>query len=238
MARNAAVAVKARVIKTNTKAQARKLLKAEPAGVKKERKPRRWHPGTVALREIRRIQKQSHLRTEIPKAVFARCVRETGENVGKADLRWTRSAIATLQVASEMYLAEMFGDAVEIHTNEGKTTTLNRHVRLGLRLRAPNDPGISGHPTITSRHSGNMIAHRPPTNVALFGEAEYVPSIPQELTKKALPVVKTAAYRARKAADKAAQAIASAPQVAEDSDSDDESHHEEQEEKVDDDEAF
>ena len=50
------------------------------------KKPHRYRPGTVALREIRRYQKTTDLL--IRKSPFVRLVRELGQEVKKADLCW------------------------------------------------------------------------------------------------------------------------------------------------------
>ena len=74
--------------------------KSAPAtgGVKK---PHRYRPGTVALREIRRYQKSTELL--IRKLPFQRLVREIAQDF-KTDLRFQSTAVAALQEASEAYL--------------------------------------------------------------------------------------------------------------------------------------
>ena len=68
--------------------------KSAPAtgGVKK---PHRYRPGTVALREIRKYQKSTELL--IRKLPFQRLVREIAQDF-KTDLRFQSSAILALQV--------------------------------------------------------------------------------------------------------------------------------------------
>ena len=70
--------------------------KSAPAtgGVKK---PHRYRPGTVALREIRRYQKSTELL--IRKLPFQRLVREIAQDF-KTDLRFQSAAIGALQVSS------------------------------------------------------------------------------------------------------------------------------------------
>ncbi|MEJ1284587.1 hypothetical protein NN561_015573 [Cricetulus griseus] len=74
--------------------------KSAPAtgGVKK---PHRYRPGTVALREIRRYQKSTELL--IRKLPCQRLVRELAQDF-KTDLRFQSSAVMALQEASEAYL--------------------------------------------------------------------------------------------------------------------------------------
>jgi histone H3 len=80
--------------------------KSAPAtgGVKK---PHRYRPGTVALREIRRYQKSTELL--IRKLPFQRLVREIAQDF-KTDLRFQGSAVLALQEATEAYLVGLFED--------------------------------------------------------------------------------------------------------------------------------
>lgn len=61
------------------------------------KKPHRYRPGTVALREIRRYQKSTELL--IRKLPFQRLVREIAQDF-KTDLRFQSAAIGALQVRS------------------------------------------------------------------------------------------------------------------------------------------
>ncbi|KAF7274563.1 hypothetical protein GWI33_012787 [Rhynchophorus ferrugineus] len=78
--------------------------KSAPAtgGVKK---PHRYRPVTVALREIRRYQKRTELL--IRKLPFQRLVPEIAQDF-KTDLRFQNSAVMALQEASEAYLVSLF----------------------------------------------------------------------------------------------------------------------------------
>ena len=79
--------------------QAKKTqVSSSTGGVKK---PHRYRPGTVALREIRRYQKSTELL--IRKAPFQRLVREITIDLN-ADVRFQSSAIMALQESAEAYL--------------------------------------------------------------------------------------------------------------------------------------
>ena len=82
--------------------------KSAPAtgGIKK---PHRYRPGTVALREIRRYQKSTELL--IRKLPFQRLVREIAQDF-KTDLRFQSTAVMALQEASEAYLVGLFEDTI------------------------------------------------------------------------------------------------------------------------------
>lgn len=72
------------------------------AGIKK---PHRFHPGTVALREIKRYQKTT--KPCIPHAAFERLVREIGQE-RKNDLRWTAGALDALREEAEAQVTQLF----------------------------------------------------------------------------------------------------------------------------------
>ncbi|GKB97127.1 histone H3.2-like protein [Tanacetum coccineum] len=76
------------------------------------KKPHRFRPGTVALREIRKYQKSTELL--IRKLSFQRLVREIAQDF-KTDLRFQGSAVSALQEASEAYLVGVFEDTNKIH---------------------------------------------------------------------------------------------------------------------------
>ena len=63
------------------------------------KKPHRYRPGTVALREIRRYQKSTELL--IRKLPFQRLVREIAQDF-KTDLRFQSAAIGALQVQTRL----------------------------------------------------------------------------------------------------------------------------------------
>jgi histone H3 len=86
-----------------TKGTARKKA-PEVGGIKK---PHRFRPGTVALREIRKYQKSTELL--IRRLPFQRLVREIAQDF-KTDLRFQASAILALQEATEAYLVGLFED--------------------------------------------------------------------------------------------------------------------------------
>eukprot|EP01034_Spumella_vulgaris_P037506 gene37506-46272_t len=74
---------------------ARKTAPPAYGGVKK---PHRYRPGTVALREIRKYQKTTDLL--IRKIPFQRLVREVAQDY-KVDLRFQSSSILALQESAE-----------------------------------------------------------------------------------------------------------------------------------------
>nr|CAI5858636.1 unnamed protein product [Callosobruchus analis] len=107
--------------------------KSAPAtgGVKK---PHRYRPGTVALREIRRYQKSTELL--IRKLPFQRLVREIAQDF-KTDLRFQSSAVMALQEASEAYLVGLFEDTNLCAIHAKRVTIMPKDIQLARRIRAP-----------------------------------------------------------------------------------------------------
>ncbi|KAI0352078.1 histone 3 [Trametes cingulata] len=104
-------------------------LGAATGGVKK---PHRFRPGTVALREIRRYQKSTELL--IRKLPFQRLVREIAQDF-KTDLRFQSSAVMALQEASEAYLVSLFEDTNLAAIHAKRVTIQPKDLALARRLR-------------------------------------------------------------------------------------------------------
>lgn len=100
---------------------------------KQSRKRFRWHPGTVALREIRSLQKSTKF--VLPRLPFVRLVREISDRWSN-DLRWKFVALTALQEAAEDYCAEIFRDTNFLAIEGSKKIEIKpRHMRLALILR-------------------------------------------------------------------------------------------------------
>jgi len=96
------------------------------------KKPHRFKPGTVALREIRKYQKSTELL--IRKLPFQRLVREISHEF-KTDLRFQSSAILALQEASESYLVGLFEDTNLCAIHAKRVTIMPKDIQLARRIR-------------------------------------------------------------------------------------------------------
>ncbi|XP_072526119.1 uncharacterized protein [Salminus brasiliensis] len=114
--------------------------KSAPAtgGVKK---PHRYRPGTVALREIRRYQKSTELL--IRKLPFQRLVREIAQDF-KTDLRFQSSAVMALQEASEAYLVGLFEDTNLCAIHAKRVTIMPKLHRFSSRRLGKEAARMSG----------------------------------------------------------------------------------------------
>ena len=114
------------------KAAAKKTQSATN-GVKK---PHRFRPGTVALREIRRFQKSTELL--IRKLPFQRLVREIASEY-RNELRFQSSAVLALQEASEAYMVGLFEDTNLCAIHAKRVTIMPKDMQLARRLRGERD---------------------------------------------------------------------------------------------------
>uniref|UniRef100_UPI00398EE790 histone H3-like n=1 Tax=Pristiophorus japonicus TaxID=55135 RepID=UPI00398EE790 len=107
------------------------VLRIAPAtgGVKK---PHRYKPGTVALREICCYQKSTELLMR--KLPFQRLVQKIVQDF-KIDLRFQSSAVMALQEASEAYLLGLFEDTNLSAIHAKRVTIMPKDIQLAHRIR-------------------------------------------------------------------------------------------------------
>ena len=96
------------------------------------KKPHRYRPGTIALREIRRYQKSTELL--LRKLPFARLVREISQDF-KADIRYQTPALMALQEAAEAYLVYLFENANLCAIHAKRVTIMPKDMQLARRIR-------------------------------------------------------------------------------------------------------
>lgn len=99
----------------------------------RQRKPHRFRPGTVALREIRHYQKTvNFLIHPLP---FARLVREVASQFSDTVSRWTAEALMALQEAAEDHLVHLFEDTNLCAIHAKRVTIMTKDMQLARRLR-------------------------------------------------------------------------------------------------------
>ncbi len=106
--------------------------RAKPPTTGGVKKPHRYRPGTVALREIRKFQKSSELLMR--KLPFQRLVREIAQEI-RADLRFQSTAILALQEAAEAYLVGLFEDTNLCAIHAKRVTIMPKDLQLARRIR-------------------------------------------------------------------------------------------------------
>jgi histone H3 len=118
------------------------------------KKPHRFRPGTVALREIRRYQKSTE--NLIRKAPFQRLVREIAHDF-KTDLRFGSSALGALQESSESYIIGLFEDAYLATVHAKRVTLLPKDLWLAHRIRGETERYPSDKPHVKKVHFAENI---------------------------------------------------------------------------------
>ena len=101
----------------NFKIVAKKTIPFE-MGIKK---PRRFRPGTVALREIRKLP-------------FQRIVKEIAHDF-KSDIRFQSQAILALQESVEAYIVSLFEDTNLCAIHAKRVTIMPKDMELARRIR-------------------------------------------------------------------------------------------------------
>ena len=97
------------------------------------KRPYRYRPGTVALREIRRFQKSTELL--IRKLPFQRLVKEIIQVDLKKDLCVQSAAVGALQDAAEAYLVGLFEDTNLCAIHAKRVTIMPKDIQLARRIR-------------------------------------------------------------------------------------------------------
>ncbi|PYH98866.1 histone-fold-containing protein [Aspergillus ellipticus CBS 707.79] len=114
-----------------------KASNVEPGDPTPKGRSRRYRPGTVALKEIRKYQRSFDLL--IQKLPFARLVREVAMDLLPSDvgseLRWQSHAILAIQEAAEAFLVHLFEDTNLCAIHAKRVTIMQKDIQLARRIR-------------------------------------------------------------------------------------------------------
>jgi histone H3 len=136
-----------------TQKTSRRKIVSKPAadGAPKTRKPVRFRPGTVALRNVRREQRDSHKVPALKKSHMRRIFRSALASMNKSDLRIGVGTLDALREATEDFGQELYGLAQDLCSLESRQTPRERHYRFagklvlnGARRSAPHLDWIDG----------------------------------------------------------------------------------------------
>ena len=101
------------------------------------KKPHRYRPGTVALREIRKYQKTCNLL--VPKAPMFRLIREITNEIREAahqlPMRWSLQAALAVHTAAEAFLTTLSEEANLCTIHAKRVTIMKKDKDLALRIR-------------------------------------------------------------------------------------------------------
>ena len=97
------------------------------------RKPRRYRPGTVVLREIRRYQKSTELL--LRKIPFQRLIREVVTGLfPHENYRFQSTALLALQEASQDYLVRMFSQVNDLAIHGKRVAIKPKDIHIWRRI--------------------------------------------------------------------------------------------------------
>ena len=96
------------------------------------KKPHRYRPGAVALREIRKYQKSMDLL--LCKLPFQRFVREVTQDV-RGSMHFQATALATSQEASKAYLIGLLEDTNLCAIHARRVTIMPKDIQLSRQIR-------------------------------------------------------------------------------------------------------
>ena len=115
-------------------ALAKKIAKRHVVHAGGVKRPRRYRPGTVALRDIRRYQRSTDLL--IRKLPFQRFVREIAQDLERdVEYRFQGSALLALQESAEAYLVGLFEDTNLCAIHAKRVTITQKDMWLAQRIR-------------------------------------------------------------------------------------------------------
>ena len=105
------------------------------------KKPHRYHPGLLALHEIRRYQQST--KSLIRRTPFNKLIKEIsqeyricpeGPETPSVQVRFQSTALAALQEAAENFLVGLFEDVNLLAVHAKRVTVMPRDIRLALRI--------------------------------------------------------------------------------------------------------
>lgn len=100
----------------------------------KSSKTRKFKPGTVAAREIRREQKNSD-KFAIPEANFGRLAREFIANMTTEDIRFSKGVLPLVQLTVENIVVTVCRDAYKLSLHTGRETLMSSDLELVLVIK-------------------------------------------------------------------------------------------------------
>ena len=103
------------------------------------KKPHRYRPGTVALREIRRYQKSTDLL--LKKLPFSKLCRELAQDAEDKPFtgKFQGSSMLALQEATEAYLVALWEDTNLCALHAKRVTVMPKDMQLARRIRGERE---------------------------------------------------------------------------------------------------
>ena len=118
----------------NSRGKSKGNLESHQPKKETTKKPHRFRPGTVAVRNIKKQQKASDC-LAIPKLCFSRFVREIAQDYTET-LRFAEGVFDLLQLAAEDYLIKLCRSANSVAIHAGRETLFPLDLQLVLSIKA------------------------------------------------------------------------------------------------------
>lgn len=96
------------------------------------KKPRRFRPGSVAVRQIKKYQRTTELL--IRRLPFQRLVRDVAHSL-TGSIRFQASAVVALQESVEAYMVQLFEDINLCASHAKRVTIMSKDLHLARRIR-------------------------------------------------------------------------------------------------------
>merc|ERR1712048_1308091 len=132
MARTKQTARKSTGGKAPRKQLATKVARKSAPAVGGVKKPHRYKPGTVALREIRRFQRSTEILSK--KLPFQRMVRDCA-HAYKQDLRFQMAAMECIHMTTEIHITNLLEMANHLCNYSGRVTLFARDIQMLMKIR-------------------------------------------------------------------------------------------------------
>ncbi len=115
-----------------TKQTVKKTEKPSPPSISKTSpKKRRFKPGTVALREIRK--EQQNINYSIPRAPFKKLLQEIAQYFGD-NLRFSKDSVDMIQTYIETYIITILDNSNLIAIHNKKQSVKSKDIHLARRV--------------------------------------------------------------------------------------------------------
>ena len=127
---------------------------AAPALGGATKKPHRYRPGTVAIREIKKLQNTTH--KLLPRAAVVRCIREESNNY-LSGVRSTMQADDALIEMLEDYLVGLFDDSGALAAHAKRQTIKPKDLFRAFKMRGDTVWQVSYKPGDKEKEMWNLI---------------------------------------------------------------------------------
>lgn len=128
-----------------TKAKVKKVALAKPLEMVKEKEPRQLSRKVKMMRNIRREIRNAQCceKNLVPKSPFNRLIREVAAEFHTDGLRWKKSAVTSLQEATETFVSDLMQSADLLTQHRERMTLDPRDLFLAAKMTIPSNQAFA-----------------------------------------------------------------------------------------------